>query len=121
MDEGSREPACGQSAAKEKKSRSTVGKQEYISRVKGKLHAWTSEFEKVETRAYEINLDEDCRDEIEKLDRRLSEGCEKLRDLMETTDDSWDGIRKEADALMEDILALFDRVRECSRGEHVSW
>jgi hypothetical protein len=50
----------------------------------------------------------------------LSEGYEKLRDLMEITDDSWDGIRKEADDLWEDILSLFDRVRECSRGEFLN-
>jgi hypothetical protein len=120
MDEETSESAPGESTEKEEKSGASVRKEEYIPRVKSRLNAWTSEFDKLETRAFSTNLDEDCRYEIEKLDRMLSEGYEKLRDLMEITDDSWDGIRKEADDLWEDILSLFDRVRECSRGEFLN-
>jgi hypothetical protein len=120
IDEGTLEPAPGKIADKEKKADTPVRKEEYIPRVKSRLNAWLCEFAKLETNAYEINLDEDCRYEMEKLDYMLSEGYEKLRDLMEITDDSWDGIRKEADALWEDILTLFDRVRGCANGELVT-
>jgi hypothetical protein len=120
MDEGIRGPACGESDEREKKSTSTISKGEYISRVRRKLHAWISEFEKLQTRAHEIRLDEDWSREVEILDRSLSEGCEKLRDLMERTDDGWESVRKEADVLWDDILSMFDRVRERLRSEFVN-
>ena len=55
--------------------------------------------------------------EVQRLDRKLSEGYEVLRDLMGRTDEGWDGIRKVADTLREDILSLFDHIREWAREE----
>ena len=46
-----------------------------------------------------------------------SEGYEVLRDLGGRTDEGWDGIRKVADTLREDILSLFDHIREWAREE----
>jgi hypothetical protein len=39
---------------------------------------------------------------------------------MERTDDGWESVRKEADVLWDDILSMFDRVRERLRSEFVN-
>ena len=93
-----------------------VSKNEYITRVKARLNAWINELDRWEAEAYQMALDEDYLAQIHKLDQKLSEGYEKLRDLMGTTDESWDGIKKEADILLEDIMSTFDLVRETAGG-----
>ena len=108
IDGNAPEPAPGEGVERGEEAGMPVRKEEYIPRMKSRLNAWTSEFNKLESKTSGTILDEDCRYEIEKLDCLLSEGYEKLRNLMEITDDSWDRIRKEADSLWADILSLFE-------------
>jgi hypothetical protein len=85
---------------------------EYITRVKTRLDAWVNELDKWKAKAYRSNSDEDYLAQIQKLDLELSEGYEKLKDLIGTTDENWDVIREESEILWEDITSTFDQVRE---------
>ena len=93
-----------------------IGKQEYIARVKSKLNAWTKELDRWETEASQADLNEECTATMVKLDQRLAEGFEKMRDLVATTDEDWDSIRENAETLWEDIMVTFDQVRHCAGG-----
>ena len=96
---------------KEKTMPRPLNKMEYITRLKMKLNAWVKELDRWETEAYQVAPNEEYLAQIHKLDLKLSEGFEKLRDLMGTTDENWDGIKQEADILLEDIMSTFDLVR----------
>ena len=98
----------------EEKPVALTGKHEYLSRVKARLNAWVKELDRWETEATKVDLNEKCTAQLVKLDQKLAEGYEKMRDLMGTTDEDWDSIREEADILWEDIMSTFDQVRECA-------
>jgi len=107
----------GQDADEDASSLEPMGKNEYIAHVRTRLNAWIKEFDKLEEKAYQAVLDQECQAQIDKLDQRLSEGFERMRDLMATSEEDWDGIKEEAETLWQDILTIFDHVRECVSGE----
>ena len=100
--------------AAEEKPVALTGKHEYLTRVKARLNAWVNELDKWETEATQVDFNEECTAQLAKLDQKLAEGYEKMRDLMGTTDEDWDSTREEADILWEDIMSTFDQVRECA-------
>lgn len=101
----------------EGKDLNPTGKNEYTARVKTRLNAWANELDRWETEAYQVDLDEECAAQLAKLDQKLAEGYEKMRDLMGMPDEDWKSIRKDAETLWEDILSTLDEIRRCVGGE----
>jgi hypothetical protein len=99
-----------------KPSLTTVGKQEYMARVKTRLNAWASELDRWEAEACQVDLNEECLAQLTKLDNQLIEGYEKMRDLMGTADEDWCNIQEDAEKLWEEILLTFDQIRYCVGG-----
>jgi hypothetical protein len=94
-----------------------TGKQDYIVRLKTMLSAWGNELNKWEDEADQVNIDEDCAAHLAKLDQKLAEGYEKMRDILGTTEEDWDGVRKDAETLREDIISTFEQIRRCVGGQ----
>jgi hypothetical protein len=94
-----------------------AGNQEYAARLKTKLTAWATELNKWETEADKVVIDEECADNLARLDLKLAEGYEKMRELLCTTDDEWDTVREDAETLWQEIVSTFDEIRHCVGGK----
>jgi hypothetical protein len=66
-----------------------ASKNEYVDRVKARLGAWTNELDRWETESYKVDLDEECAARLAKLDQRLLEGYEKMRDRASAIGNFW--------------------------------
>lgn len=94
-----------------------VGKQEYTIRLKTRLAAWATELNKWENEADEVAIDDECAANLARLDLKLAEGYEKMRELLCTTEDQWDSVRDDAESLWREIISTFDEIRHCVGGK----
>jgi hypothetical protein len=94
-----------------------AGKQEYTARLKTKLVAWATELNKWETEADQVAIDEECADNLARLDLKLAEGYEKMRELLCTTEEEWETVREDAETLWQEIISTFDEIRHCVGGK----
>ena len=94
-----------------------AGKQEYVVRLKTKLAAWAAELNKWETEAEQVAIDENCAANLARLDIKLGEGYEKMREILCTTDEEWDRVQEDAETLWKEIVTTFDEIRHCVGGQ----
>ncbi|MBN2719568.1 MAG: hypothetical protein JXR72_00550 [Proteobacteria bacterium] len=114
--EGRVQPDPEEEAVEEKEAVSETEKREYVARMKTRLTAWSSELNNLEGKIRDKIFDEECFARMEDLDIKLAQGFETMRCLMETMDGDWLVGQKKADALLQDIMDTFDKVRDYARG-----
>lgn len=89
-------------------------KRECVERARSRLQAWTNELDKWEAESYkQADLDEECSAQLEALDQKLVEGYGKLKEIMATSEEDWQGICKNAEDLWEDIWSTLEQIRFC--------
>lgn len=93
-----------------------MGKQEYTARLKTKLTAGATELNKWENQADQVVIDEECAANLARLDLKLAEGYEKIKELLCTTEDDRESVREDADTLWQEIVTTFDEIRRCVGG-----
>jgi len=96
-----------------KKERIPDSKRECVERVRTRLGAWTNELDRWETESYKVDLDEECLARLAKLDQKLVEGYEKMRDIMATPEEDWECVCENAESLWEEIWSTLEQIRFC--------
>jgi predicted nucleic acid-binding Zn-ribbon protein len=91
----------------------------YLSRMKAKLDDWDAEVNELELNSQRLksSVIDDHQKLINELERQMTKGREKMKEIIGSTDDSWHTIKESADSLMADIRINLDNARKTYHDE----
>jgi len=99
-----------------------VGKsarKDYISRMKAKLDDWDAEIDELELNSQRLksSVIDDHQEMIDKLERQMTKGREKVKEIIGSTDESWHLVKESADSLLTYIRTNLDHARKAYHDE----
>ena len=92
---------------------------QYASIMKAKLDEWDAEVKELERnyQRFRSSIVEEHADIIEKLDQRIGKGREKMKEVIESTDEAWHHIKEDADTILTEIRTNLDSARKTYHDE----
>jgi hypothetical protein len=87
--------------------------------MRAKLDDWGAEINELELNSQRLKASviNDHQDMVKQLDRQMTKGREKMKEIIGTTDESWHSFRDSADSLMADIRTNLDQARKLHHDE----
>ena len=94
-------------------------REQYAAMLKAKLDEWDSEVSELEKNYQRLksSVIEDHAIIFEKLDKTITKGREKVREVVGSTDDAWHHIKEDADTILADIRTNLDSARKAYHNE----
>ena len=94
-----------------------MGKSEresYISRMKNKLDEWGAEISELELNRQRLksSIIDDHQALLDSLDKKMAKGRAKMKEIIESKDETWHTIKETTDSLLLDIRANLDSARK---------
>ena len=101
------------------KGREKSDRGRYASWMKSKLDEWDAEIKEIELNSQRLksSVIDDHQDLIDKLQRQMTKGQEKMKEIAGATDDSWHKIKESADSFMTDFRTNLDSARKTYHDE----
>jgi len=92
---------------------------QYISRMTAKLDDWDNQIEELEKKSRQATtiVLEEHREQIRELVIKIRKGREKMKEIVESTDQAWHNIKMGTDAIFHDIKTNLDKARKAHHDE----
>jgi chromosome segregation ATPase len=88
-------------------------KEEYQKKIQIQLDEWKADIDRLKEKAKLASADAKLKykENIDKLEAKMTEGKSKLKDLMESSGDAWDVVKEGADSIWDTMKATFSEVK----------
>jgi len=89
-------------------------REEYVEKMRGLIEEWNSDIDVLDDKAQNSGPEqrEKASDLIGKLDQKLAEGQETLKNIAGTTDDSWVDLKADAEVIWDSIKETVEETRK---------
>ena len=98
----------------ETKSKIITEREEYVEHMKTQIEEWNTDIDQLEDKSSNSGADlkEKADVLIGKLDQKLAEGQETLKNIAGTTDDSWVDLKADAEVIWKSIKTTVEETRK---------
>lgn len=90
-------------------------KEEYLAKLKTQLDSWQAEAEQLQAKAEDAadDLKAELEEQVANLKVKFSEGESKFNELADATEEAWEGLKADADAVFNKLAGEYkDDVQE---------